>query len=107
VYGIGTGEVLSLDVVNAVGHDNRWLSVADFVHLGVGNELRRVVFEFEHGGPACFSVASRVSHRHVASTSGVEATHSGLVELLEVDVLESLGTRAVTLLSSSHTCTRL
>lgn len=101
----GTREVLSLDVVNAICHDDRWLAVALFVHLGVSNQLGWIILEFEHGRPACFSVASWVGHRHVATAGNVHSALPGLFELLKVDVLKSLSTASATLSSSRHTGT--
>ena len=95
-------------MVDAVCHDHRRLTESLLVHLGVTNELCRFVFEFVHHRSAMLSLILGVRYRHVASTGSVEAAHSGLIELLEVDVLKPLGAcRTVSLLSSGHTGTCL
>jgi len=101
---VGTGEILFLDVVNAVCHDHRRLTESLLVHLGVTNELSRFVFEFIHHRPAVLSLDSAgVHHGHVA-TCLIQIGRSRLVELLEVDVFKPLSAcGTVSLPSSGHT----
>jgi hypothetical protein len=104
VHCIRTGEVLPLDVVDAVCHYHRWLGVSQFIHFSVSKKLSRFILEFIHGRSVGVSIAPGVSHRHVTTVSCVQTSLPRLIEFLEVNVLQPFGTSVVAFLgASSHT----